>query len=259
MKTMLIAICSVFCLTSAHAAIQTRTIEYKSGDAALKGYLAWNDAIKGRSPGVLVVHEWWGNNDYAQRRARELAELGYVALAVDMYGDGKTTNDAKVAQTWSSAVTGDNALLRQRAEAALEVLKSQPNVDPARIGAIGYCFGGKVVLEMARASLGLAGVVSFHGGLMTPHPEQTKDVKTRILVCNGADDQFVSAEEIATFEKEMKSAGANYRIISYPGAQHSFTNPAADSYKIPSVKYDAAADRKSWQDMKQFFADVFGG
>ena len=243
------------CTSTVLGAIQTKIIEYKAGDTTLKGLLAWDDSIKGKRPGVIVVHEWWGNKEYAQQRARQLAEMGYVGFAADMYGAGKTTDHAKEAGEWAGKIMNNRALGMVRAKAAYDTLKAQDMVDPERIAAIGYCFGGAIVLEMAREGIDLDGVASFHGGLATSAPA-TGPITARIRVCDGSYDRFVSAEEMTNFKEEMDKAGAKYEIIIYPGAQHSFTVPSADSRKIDNIKYDAAADRKSWDDLKRFLENV---
>lgn len=245
---------------SAGAAVTAREIDYRSGDTILKGYLAYDSDIQGQRPGILVVHEWWGLNDYARMRARMLAELGYTALAVDMYGEGKTATHPDTAAKFSSAVTEDFPVAQKRFMAGLEVLKQQPTVDPEKIAAIGYCFGGGIVLGMARSGVDIDGVVSFHGTLGVGPKAKPGTIKTRILVLNGADDPFVTVEQIASFKHEMDEAGADYRIINYPGAKHSFTNPQADEFgrkfELP-LAYNARADRESWQAMQDFFKEIF--
>ncbi|MGH7176458.1 MAG: dienelactone hydrolase family protein [Tepidisphaeraceae bacterium] len=245
-------------ISSAGAAIKSQTVEYKCGDATLKGYLAYDDAVQGKRPGVLVVHEWWGQTDYARHRAEMLAQLGYTALAVDMFGDGKTTDDPKQAAEWAGALYSNPTLALERFAAAYDFLKDQPTVDPQKMGAIGYCFGGAIALTAARAGVDLDCVVSFHGSLGAPANMPVKPIAARILVCNGADDKFVSAEEIAAFKQEMTQAGADFNVINYPGAVHSFTNPEADRRNMDNVKYDAAADKASWQAMIDFFKAAFG-
>jgi len=257
MKPLLSLAAMLLVTGSAAAAIQTKSIEYKVGDTVLEGTLAWDDAQTGKRPGVIVIHEWWGNVDYPRKRAQQLAQLGYVAFAADTYGKGKTTNDPKQAGAWAKEVSGNPALLAERFSAAMEVLKSDPNVDPTRIAAIGYCYGGSVVLEMARAGTELRGVVCFHGGLVPQHPEKSRAIKAKVLVCNGADDEWVTVQEIEGLKQEMAAARADCRVINYPGAEHAFTNPAADSHKLDNVKYNADADKKSWEDMKAFLAEVF--
>ncbi|MEW6325928.1 MAG: dienelactone hydrolase family protein [Nitrospirota bacterium] len=244
----------------AHAAVVGKEVTYRAGDTALKGFLAYDDALAGKRPGVLVVHEWWGLNDYARKRATMLAELGYTALAVDMYGNGTATEHADEAGKFSTQVSQNIDLARSRFNAALTLLQSQPTTDPERIAAIGYCFGGAVVLQMAREGLDLDGVASFHGSLGTERPAKKGAVKAKVLVLHGADDPFIPKEQIATFEQEMKQAGVNYKFIVYPGAVHGFTNPDADrlgaANKMP-IKYQAEADQASWAEMRAFFDRIF--
>jgi dienelactone hydrolase len=241
-------------------AIIGEPVIYKAGDFSMQGYLAYNDDIAEKRPGILVVHEWWGHNEYARERARMLAGLGYTALAVDMYGDGKHAEHPDDAGKFAAEVKKNKAAATQRFQAAMQVLLQHPSVDPQHIAAIGYCFGGGVVLQMARQGIDLDAVVSFHGSLATDTPAAPGFVKARILACTGADDKMVPPEQVQAFKIEMENAGADYRIISYPDAKHSFTNPGADIYaekfNIP-VGYNAAADRKSWQDMQDFLKDIF--
>jgi dienelactone hydrolase len=239
------------------ADIVTREISYRAGDVEMKGYLAVPGGAPTMRPGVLVVHEWWGHNEYARRRARMLAELGYPALAVDMYGDGKSTEHPKEAGEMSAAVRKDPEGAAKRFEAAMAVLKSEPSVDPERLAAIGYCFGGAVVLEMARRDLPLKGVVSFHGALNAAKEPAKTPTLPKILVLHGADDSMISPEVVASFQREMTEAGADWTMVFYGGAKHSFTNPDADKFGIPGLAYNAAADRRSWQAMKDFFGEIF--
>lgn len=243
--------------TSAAGAIRTERIEYRHGDAVLEGYLAYDDAATAKRPGVLVVHEWWGLNDYAKRRVEQLARLGYVAFALDMYGRGKVTTDPKVAGQWAGSFRNDRGLMRARAAAGLEVLRGRPQVDQERLAAIGYCFGGTVALELARSGANLKGAVSFHGGLATPNPADARNIKGKVLVLHGADDTFESPAEIAAFQDEMRQAKVDWQMVYYGGAVHSFTNPDADKAGIKGVAYNAAADRRSWQAMRDFFAEIF--
>jgi dienelactone hydrolase len=245
------------CATGAQAEIRTERIEYRHGDAVLAGYLAYDAAVTGKRPGVLVVHEWWGVNDYAKRRVEQLARLGYVAFALDMYGGGISTTDPKEAERLAGLFRNDRPLGRARAATGLEVLRKRPQVDPARIAAIGYCFGGTVVLEMARSGADLKGVASFHGGLATPNPADARNIKGKVLVLHGADDTFESAAEIAAFQEEMRQAKVDWQMVYYGGAVHSFTNPNAGKAGIKGVAYDEAADRRSWQTMRDFFDEIF--
>jgi dienelactone hydrolase len=241
----------------AHAEIKTQTAEYKDGDATLKGYLAYDDAVHGKRPGIVVVPEWWGLNDYIKSRAEKLAKLGYVAFAADIYGDGVVTTDPKVA-TEKSGEAKKNNWLRTRGKLALERLLNDEHVDPQNVAAIGYCFGGGTVLEMARDGDDLKGVVSFHGALKSEHPAESGKVKARVLVCHGAADPLVPQEDVKALEDEMKKANADAKVIQYPDAKHAFTNPDADKYGLPPVAYNKAADQKSWHDMLAFFAEIFG-
>ncbi len=226
-------------------------VDYKQGDAALQGYLACDESHEGKRPGVLVVHEFWGLNDYPKRRADELAQLGYVAFALDIYGKGVVATDAKDASALARKYKSDRALLRARAEAGLSVLKNDPRVDPARIAAIGYCFGGTTVLELARSGADVAGVVCFHGGLDTPNPEDAKAIKGKVLVCNGAEDPSCGTEAVKAFEEEMRSTHVDWQLIQFGGAVHGFTN--AGNKKA----YNEAADHRSWAAMRAFFDEIF--
>ncbi len=255
----LIVLCA-FAAHAAQAAVKGEEVEYKAGDTVLKGYLAYDDALKGKRPGVIVVHEWWGHNEYARNRARMLAERGYTALALDMYGDGHQAHHPDEAGKLSGEVRKNLTLAKQRFDAAQRVLKKHPTVNGRKIAAIGYCSGGSTVIEMARAGRNLKGVVSFHGNLTTEHPAKAGKVKARVLVLTGADDPFVPAAQVEAFKKEMDAAKANYRVVAYPGAKHSFTNPDADQYgrkfNIP-LAYNAEADQKSWTEMQAFFKEIF--
>ena len=248
------------CSPLALAAVQTQEIPYTSADGTrLIGYHAWDDAIEGKRPGVIVVHEWWGLNDYAKRRARDLAALGYSALAVDMYGEGKHTQHPKDAGAFMQAVMADPATPRARFQAGLDLLKAQPQTDAPRIAAIGYCFGGRVALDMARQGLPLAAVVSFHGALVTDTPAKPGSVKAKVLVEHGAADSFITPEQIAAFKAEMDQAGADYRFVELPGAKHGFSNPDADAHKGHGLDlgYQKEADERSWADMQQLLKQVF--
>lgn len=247
-------------VATAEPRIVGKTVDYSAQGTAMKGYLTYDENITGKRPAVLVVPEWWGLNDYARERARMLAELGYTALAVDMYGDGKVVTTPDGAGKLSSEVMKNVKVARARFMAATDFLKEQPSVNPNRIAAIGYCFGGGVVLNMARQSVDLRGVASFHGSLTAVKPAQPGSVKAKILVLNGGADKFITPEQIEAFEREMKSAGADFRFISYPGALHSFTNPEATElgkkFNMP-IAYNAEADRKSWVELKEFLKNIF--
>jgi len=235
----------------------TRTVEYKHGEVTLEGYLAYDDASSDQRPGVLVVHEWYGLNENARMRAEKLAQLGYVALAVDIYGKGIRPKNNEEAGAQAGKYKGDRPLMRGRIIAALEELRRHPLVDSQRIAAIGYCFGGTTVLELARSGADIAGVVSFHGGLDTPDPADARNIKCKILVCHGADDPHVPAEQVTAFQNEMRSAGVDWQMIYYGGAVHSFTNSGLSTDNSQGAAYNADADRRSRGDMNQFFAEIF--
>lgn len=241
----------------ARAEIQTKTVEYRDGDVQLQGYLAWDDSIQDKRPGVLVVHEWWGLNDYARKRAEMLAGLGYVAFAGDMYGKGKVTSHAKQAGEWLKQIQGNVEDWQKRALLGLEQLRNHESVDPSRTAAIGYCFGGATVMQMAYAGADLDGVVSFHGSLPVPTEEQSTNIRAKILVAHGNADKFVPADRVAAFQTALDRAEADWQMIRYGGARHGFTNPDADQYGIDNLRYDQNADRRSWQQMLQFFDEIF--
>jgi dienelactone hydrolase len=247
-------------VVAAEPKIVGKNVEYSAQGVVMKGYLAYDENIKANRPGVLVVHEWWGLNDYARRRARMLAELGYTALAMDMYGGGKQAMHPEDAKAFSSELMKNFDSAKARFMAAMQFLKQQGSVDPTRIAAIGYCMGGGIVLNMAREGMDLKGVASFHGSLTAVKPAQPGVMKAKILVLNGAADKFITSEQIEAFKQEMKSAGADFKFISYPGAVHSFTSPDADElgkkYNMP-IAYNAEADKKSWDELKKFLTMIF--
>jgi dienelactone hydrolase len=244
----------------AQAAVKTKAIEYEANGTKLQGFLAWDDAAKGKRPGVLVVHEWWGHNEHARNQAKKLAQAGYVGFALDMYGKGKLAKHPQDASAFVAEATKDPAVVKARFDAALALLKKQKGVDPEKIAAIGYCFGGSVALGMARAGEDLAAVATFHAALKSSQPPPEKgQVKARILVQTGGQDPMIPAEQVQAFQKEMEDAGAQVKVITYPEAKHSFTNPDADKAGMDALKYDADADKKSWAAMLEFFKDVFGG
>ncbi|MCP3678273.1 MAG: dienelactone hydrolase family protein [Deltaproteobacteria bacterium] len=240
--------------------IHTEEVEYAAGGVTLKGYLAYDTSIQGKRPGVLVVHEWWGHNEYARKRARMLAKLGYTALAVDMYGSGKTADHPDDATLFMNEVLENMDRGEARFNAALGILKRHPATDTKRIAAIGYCFGGGVVLHMARIGADLRGVASFHGSLGSLHTPESGSVEAKVLVLHGADDKLIPPEQVEAFKSEMAAARVNYWFIAYPGAMHSFTNPDADKFAkrfdMP-LGYNEKADRLSWKEMKKFFEEVF--
>lgn len=242
----------------AAAEVETKEVTYKQGDTELSGFFAWDGAAKGRQPGVLVVHEWWGHNDHARNQAKRLAKSGYVGFALDLYGKGKLATHPPEAQAFMAEATKDPAVMKARFLAALELLKQDPHVDPQRVAAIGYCFGGAVVIGMARQGVDLDAVVSFHGALVPPpQPTAPGAVKARLLVLNGEDDGMVTADQIAAFKKEMKDAGAKLDFVNLPHAKHSFTNPDADKVGMDALAYNAEADQESWDRMLKLFGEVF--
>jgi dienelactone hydrolase len=244
-------------LTPASAKIVTQTLDYAQDGTKLRGFLAYDDAVTGKRPGVLVVHEWWGLNDFARERALKLAGLGYVALAADMYGGGAVTQNRDEAGKLAGALLRNPDLLRARARAALQALAADPRVDPKRLAAIGFCFGGTTVLELAFSGADLAGVASFHGGLPKARPEDLKRIKAAVLVLHGADDPHVSAADITAFEQAMRQAGADWQLVLFGGAVHSFTNPAAGNDPAAGVAYNPRAARRSWRYLQDFFQEIW--
>lgn len=243
--------------------IRGEEISYEAGGAALKGYLAWDANQEGPRPGVIVVHEWWGHNEYVRQRARMLAEQGYAGLALDMYGAGKLAQHPEDAQKFMMEVINNADVARARFMAAYELLKKHEITDPTKIAAIGYCFGGAVVLQMARLGTDLDGVASFHGNLAAQAgPAEPGVVKAKVLVLHGADDPLIPKEQVDAFKKEMDGAGVEYTFIEYPGAKHAFTNPAATEkgkkFGMP-LAYDENADKQSWAELQSFLQGLFGG
>lgn len=240
--------------------IHTETVTYEAGGTTCKGFLAHDQTAGEPRPGVLVVHEWWGLNDYIRDRARRLAELGYVALAVDMYGEGRTASTPDDAGALMNASLSDIASAEARFKAARDLLAVHPGCDRSRIAAIGYCYGGAVVLHAARLGMDLSAVVSFHGALSSMHEPAPGGVKARVLVCHGAADQMVGEDQVSALRQEMSKAGADLRLVAYEGAKHGFTNPDAtangEKYGLP-LGYDETADEASWAEMKKLFDEVF--
>ena len=258
MKYLFFTLCLLFAVAlNAEAKIHTETIEYKDGDAVLEGYLAYDDSIKGVRPGVLVIHEWWGLNPYVKKRAEQLAELGYIAFAADIYGKGIRAKTPEEAGKLAGIYRSDRQLLRSRVNAGLEALKKQSMTDTKKLAAIGYCFGGTTVLELARSGADVAGVVSFHGGLATPTPQDAKNIKAKVLALHGADDPYVKDQEVLAFEDEMRQGGVDWQLVSYGSAVHGFTNPDNGNDNSKGVAYNEKADKRSWEAMKLFFKEIF--
>jgi dienelactone hydrolase len=240
-------------------ALKEQTVSYKVDSSTMNSYVVYDENIEGKRPAVLIIHEWWGLNDNIKNKARELAKLGYIAMAVDVYGDGKIGNDPAEAQKLAMPFYANPPLIKPRFDSAFNKLKEFNQADQSKVAAIGYCFGGAQVLNLARFGEDLKGVVSFHGNLTVTVPD--KDLlKANILVCHGAEDKFVLQTEVDLFKKQMDSIGAKYTFKVYPGATHAFTNPYAtaigEKFKMP-IAYNAAADTASWNDMKEFFNTVF--
>jgi dienelactone hydrolase len=256
-RLILLALVLVGSTSTVQAEVMTKTIAYQHDGVNLEGFLAYDDSIKGKRPAVLVVHEWWGLNDYVRSRAKQLAGMGYVAFALDMYGKGKVTQHPSQAGEWANQIRSNVYQWQQRALAGLEVLKKDPRTDVNRIAAIGYCFGGSTVQQLAYSGADIKGVVSFHGSLMLPMSEQIQKVKAKILICHGAADPLTERGEIEKYISAMERAGLDYQMIIYGGARHGFTNPEADKIGMDAVKYSKSADLRSWADMKVFFAEIF--
>ena len=244
--------------TAESADLKEENITYTADNVVMNGYVVYDSKKEGKLPAVIVVHEWWGMNDYLKMRARKLAELGYIAMAIDLYGNGKTADNPTDAQKMSAPFYQNLQMTKTRFDAALNKLKTYSQADTSNMAAIGYCFGGGMVLNMARMGENLKAVVSFHGNLAGPAPDKNL-LKAKILVCHGADDKFVLPPEVQQFKKQMDSIGADYTFKSYPGATHAFTNLAATAmgqkFNLP-IAYNAAADSASWNDMKDFFNRV---
>lgn len=253
----LAAACVVLSPAVAEAKLVHQTVTYTDGGTTLKGYLVHDDAFKGKRPGVMVVHEWWGLNAYAKQRADELAALGYVAFAADMFGNGSSTDDAEQAKKWAMPFYGNNAGWRTRAKAGFDQLAKRPEVDPNKLGAMGFCFGGSTALELARTGAPVKGVVSFHGGLTTPKPADSV-FKGKVLVLHGAADPMVPMKDVQAIQDELIAHHANYQISLFGGAKHAFSNPGADRHHIDGIAYNAQAEKRSIAEMKAFFKEVFG-
>jgi dienelactone hydrolase len=244
--------------TPAQAKVVGKKVAYEDAGVQLEGYLAYDDAVSGKRPGVLVVDEAWGLTEYSRRRADQLAALGYVAFAEDMYGKGKVAKHPEEGVEWAKQVQSNIRAWQQRALAGLEALKKEPRTDPGRIAAIGYCFGGSTVQQLAYSGADIRGVVSFHGSLLLPPAEQGSKVKAKILICHGAADPFAKPGSVEEYMAAMDKAGLDWQLIVYGGAKHSFTNPNADNAGMAALGYSKSADQRSWADMQVFFKEIFG-
>jgi len=253
MRSMML-IAAAVAAAPAGAELRSEVVAYEHDGQALQGHVYWDDAVTGPRPGVLVVHEWWGLNDYAKARARELAGLGYVAFAADMYGTGRVTEHPEQAGEWAKLITDNVAAWRDRARTALELLAARPHVDRERLAAIGYCFGGSTVMQLAYSGADLDAVASFHGSLPVA---DAREVRASVLIAHGAEDSFVPADRVADFQQALSAAGVDWQMVYYGGAVHSFTVPGADAHGMQGVAYDARADRRSWALLRDFLGEVF--
>jgi dienelactone hydrolase len=257
MKPWLLALLVLAGAAGGQAEIKTRVVEYEQNGVVLEGWLVWDSLVQGKRPGVLVAHQWKGLTDYEKKRAEMLAQMGYVAFACDIYGQGVRPKDAAEAGAQAAKFKQNRALFRARLNAGLAELKAQATVDPARVAAIGYCFGGTGVIELARSGALVAGVASFHGGLDSPTPADGKNIRCKVLALHGADDPFVPAKDLAAFEAEMRAAAVDWQLVKYGGAVHSFTDWNATGPNSQGAAYNAAADQRSWEQLKAFFAEIF--
>jgi dienelactone hydrolase len=241
----------------AFAGLHSEAVEYKQDGTVLEGFVAYEKGVKGKVPGVLVVPDWYGLKDHYRGVAESLAKLGYVAFAADIYGKGIRPANNKEAAVEAKKYKSDRNLMRKRVLAALEVLKKNKHVDPNRIAAIGYCFGGTVILELARSGAPISGVVSFHGGLGTPTPQDAKNIKAKVLALHGADDPYVPPKEVGAFIEEMRNGGVDWQMVFYGDAVHSFTKPGAGMDKSKGAAYNENAAKRSWEAMKALFKEIF--
>ncbi|HVV00539.1 MAG TPA: dienelactone hydrolase family protein [Verrucomicrobiae bacterium] len=257
MSTGILGLAILAAALPAQAAIHTETVEYQQGGETFEGFLAYDDATQAKRPGVLIAHQWKGLTDYEKKRAEMLAQLGYVAFAADIYGKGIRPRDTREAGRQAGKYKNDRALLRSRLQTALAVLEKNPLADTKRIAAIGYCFGGTAVIELARSGADIAGIVSFHGGLDSPHPADGRNIKCKVLALQGADDPFVPEKDILAFEDEMRKGKVDWEIVKYGGAVHAFTDWNMKPGMLDGAVYNEKADHRSWEDMKQFFGEIF--
>jgi dienelactone hydrolase len=254
-----LAILGLLAANTVTAEIRTEPVEYKEGTTLLEGFLAYDTGASGKRPGVLVVHQWKGLGDYEKKRAEMLAKMGYVTFAVDIYGKGIRPSDPQAAGAEAGKYKSDRALLRKRVRSGLDELLKNKGVDAKRVAAIGYCFGGTTVIELARSGADVAGVVSFHGALDSPTPADGKNIKCKVLALHGADDPFVPAKDVGAFEDEMRAANVDWELVKYGGAVHGFTQWNAGNDNKSGMAYNERADKRSWEDMRQFFGEIFGG
>jgi dienelactone hydrolase len=255
-RLFMLAVFGLFSVVS-NAAMNKQEITYQHDGVELRGYLFWDDAFEGKRPAVLVFHEWWGLNDYALLRAEMLAESGYVAFAADMYGDGKQTRHADDAKGWMQQITGNVDVWRARAELALQQMQAHEKVDKSKTAAVGYCFGGATVMQLAYTGTDIKGVISVHGSLPPASAEQAGKVKSRVLVLHGGSDGFIPKERIEKFSTALTDAALDWEMVTYGGAVHGFSNPYADGYGINGVAYNEKAEQRSWQRSLDFLEDLF--
>ncbi|HEV2320327.1 MAG TPA: dienelactone hydrolase family protein [Verrucomicrobiae bacterium] len=257
MKHLLSLIAVLFLAMKMQGAIHTETVDYQQGGTTLEGFVAYDDSVSGKRPGVLIVHQWQGITDYEKMRAKMLAQMGYVAFCADIYGKDSRPKSLQDAGALAGKFKNDRPLLRARVNAGLDELKGNPYVDPDRVAAIGYCFGGTTVIELARSGAQLKGIVSFHGGLDSPSPADARNIRCKLLILAGADDPFQKPADLGAFEKEMRDAKVDWQITFYGGAVHAFTQREVDKLNLSGAKYNENADKRSWQAMKDFFAEIF--
>lgn len=242
---------------SVSAKVVTQEVKYKDGDTQLTGFISYDDEIEGARPGVIVVHEWWGLNQFARDKAAQLAGMGYVAMAIDMYGDGKVTDHPAQAKEWMQTNTTNKELWQRRALLGLDQLKANKLVDKEKLAAMGYCFGGATVMQMAYAGADLDGVVSLHGSLPPASEAEGKNIQSRVLVLHGEADAFIPADRQVKFKEALTAAGADWQFVGFGGVRHAFTNPDAAKYGIDNLKYDEAADKRSWAYTQNFLNELF--
>jgi len=256
-KQLILILSSFFFLSITQAKIITEEVKYKEAGEEYTSFITYDDSIKGKRPGILIVHEWWGLDDYPKYRAEMLAKLGYVAFAVDMYGTGKVTDKAEQAKVWMTEATTDVEWWRERAIAGITRLKQHKLVNNSKIAAIGYCFGGGTVIQLAYGGIDIKGIVSFHGSLPIAEESSFGKIKTKMLIAHGNADPFIPREIVTKFQDTLDKAGADWNMITYGNVLHSFTNPKSDSRGMDALKYDKDADKQSWQAMLAFFDDIF--